>query len=107
MLRRFVPSELKKRKQQSNETNIKNKKICQSMRSPLTPLSKSCLNNINAKNGSNSDQKSVNDLSHEEYIRKILSKPFVIPIPNYNGLYSINNSFIYLLLTIVLMTSYN
>jgi hypothetical protein len=88
MLRRFVPSELKKRKQQSNETNIKNKKICQSMRSPLTSLSKNCLN---AKNGSNSDQRIVNELSHEEYIRKILSKPFVIPIPNYNGLHSINN----------------
>ncbi len=88
MLRRFVPSELKKRKQQSNETNIKNKKMCQSIRSPLTPLSK---NSLNAKNGSNSDQKTVTELSHEEYIRKILSKPFVIPIPNYNGLHSINN----------------
>jgi len=81
MLRSLVPSQLKKRKQ-TNETSSRNKKSCQPMRTPLSPSKR-----INVKNGSNASQIVENKLSHDEYIRKILSRPFVIPIPNYNGLY--------------------
>ena len=79
MLRRLVPSEqLKRRKEDKHRSH---KRLSTNL--PLSP-SKKC--NINVITGHKTSQSIDNKVSHEEYIRKILSKPFVIPIDNYKGL---------------------
>ena len=88
MLRRFVPSEqLKRRSGESSDSLRSRKKSCNSMALPLSPSKKF---NLNVKKGFNCEITTDNKVSHEEYIRKILSKPFVIPIDNYKGM---NRSF--------------
>ena len=84
MLRRNVPSELLKRRSGGGDDDLKRlKRNCNSSVLPLSPSKRFGVNVVNKHNNNNNKD---NRLSHEEYIKKILTKPFVIPIDNYKGL---------------------
>ncbi|XP_054162864.1 DNA repair and recombination protein RAD54-like [Oppia nitens] len=82
MLRRLCPSQLKKRKSDDNDVRTARKRSFNGRSKPLSPSKRDNINITFGKSvGLTPDQR----LAHEEYIRKILSKPFVIPINGYKG----------------------
>ena len=108
MLRSKVPSVVAKRKESGgdddddeHENGNTNKKIAISDHNYYAPKPKrACTFNNNSNkrtplglvnkfnflpNTKNSEEIIQNKCSHEEFIRKILNKPFKIPISNYTG----------------------
>lgn len=101
MLRSKAPSALKRRKDGQNESNIatnienklgptlggenrKPKRLCTLKRLPLSPV-RSQFNF--APNTKNSNLIIEEKSEHEDLIKKILNRPFKIPINNYSGMY--------------------
>ncbi|CAG2166051.1 unnamed protein product [Oppiella nova] len=84
MQRSLCPTQRNKRKSDPNdESSTSGKRFVTPLRRPLRPLKKVSVNITFGQHFAHQtiDQK----VAHEEYIRKILSKPFVIPIKGYKG----------------------
>ncbi|CAG2180397.1 unnamed protein product, partial [Oppiella nova] len=84
MQRSLCPTQRNKRKSDPNdESSASGKRFVTPLRRPLRPLKKV---SVNITFGQHFGHQTIDQkVAHEEYIRKILSKPFVIPIKGYKG----------------------
>ncbi|GBO11960.1 DNA repair and recombination protein RAD54-like [Araneus ventricosus] len=83
MRRSFAPSQLAKRKTSPPLLSTKRNK---SIHSQTLKVNNGERKSNDEKTGGE-DAVGKENISHEELIRQILSKPFRVPIPNYNGSY--------------------